>query len=224
MAAGKPYAVLTGDIVASSRFIREQGGRIRELILEGELRVKEHFPSAVHGSIDIFRGDGWQMVVEEPVSSLRIVLLFRASLLAFAGIDSRVAVGYGPVDYLSEDDVSTGTGEAFTLSGTGLGEITKPVRLNLNFPPEFPEVETRALNTIASLIDLQVQRWTRKQAGAMAGALVGLTQRQIADSWAEGPISQQAVSQHLDNAGWSQLKKSLLFVEYLLASLLGLSG
>ena len=133
------------------------------------------------------------------------------------GLVSRVVIGYGKVDYLPEKDVSTGTGEAYTISGMGLKKLIKPVRMKLRFPPGLVSELTMSLDFISGLIDLQVQRWTQKQAEAVAGALVGLTQQQIADSWVEEPVSQQAISQHLDSAGWYQIKSSLHFVEVVLA-------
>ena len=207
------YAVLTGDIVSSSWINRDRGDRVLDELLAGERKVKDYFPSSIHGGIDVFQGDSWQLVVQEPLSALRIAILFRALLLSSAGMDSRVAVGYGSVDYLPARDVSTGTGEAYTLSGLGLKELLKTVRMKLSFPTDQRSVLTRSLDTITGLIDLQVQRWTQKQAEATAGALVGLTQQQIARSWEDEPVTQQAISQHLDSAGWYQIKESLMFVE-----------
>jgi hypothetical protein len=218
------YGVLTGDIVSSSRINSERGDRVLEELQAAENRVKAHFPFSVHAGIDVFRGDSWQLVTQDPLSALRIAVLFRALLLSSAAMDSRVAIGYGRVDYLPEQDVSTGTGEAYTLSGMGLKELFKPVRMKLIFPLAQRSILTRSLDTIAGLIDLQVQRWTQKQAEAVAGALVGLTQQQIAQSWVKDPVSQQAISQHLESAGWYQVKESLRFVEAALSSLMTSQG
>ncbi len=218
------YGVLTGDIVSSSRINSERGDRVLEELQAAESKVQAHFPSSIHAGIDIFRGDSWQLVIRDPLSALRIAVLFRALLLSSAAMDSRVAIGYGGVDYLPERDVSTGTGEAYTLSGTGLKELFKPVRMKLIFPSDQSSLLTRSLDTITGLIDLQVQRWTQKQAEAVAGALVGLTQQQIAQSWVEDPVSQQAISQHLESAGWVQVKESLQFVEAALASMIPARG
>jgi hypothetical protein len=211
------FGVLTGDIVSSSRINSERGDRVLGEILAVNAKVKAHFPSAVHADIDVFRGDSWQLVARDPLSALRIAILFRALLRSSADMDSRVVIGYGKVDYLPEKDVSTGTGEAYTISGMGLKKLIKPVRMKLRFPPGLVSELTMSLDFISGLIDLQVQRWTQKQAEAVAGALVGLTQQQIADSWVEEPVSQQAISQHLDSAGWYQIKSSLHFVEVVLA-------
>lgn len=210
------YAVLTGDIVSSSRVSPNQGDQVFARIKTVEGEVKKSFPGALVAAIDVFRGDSWQLVLQEPERFLRIALLFRAVLISSAGIDSRVSVGFGPVDYLPAANISTGNGLAFTLSGKGLRDIQQPVLMNLNFPSGSEKHLSGALNTIVSLLDLQVQRWTRKQAQAISGVLVGLTQQQIGDSWDPEPVSQQAISQHLDSAGWMHIQKGLLFVEEVL--------
>jgi hypothetical protein len=214
------FAVLTGDIVSSSSFKGKGENRVLAWILTAEKALKVGLPGAFHAGIDIFRGDSWQLVLRDPGSSLRAVLLFRSIMLSAAGIDSRVSVGFGTVEYLPQENVSTGTGEAFTFSGMGLTAMSGPSRMTLEFPPQNRNSLTRALNVITSLIDLQVQSWTRKQAAAVSGALTGLTQQQIADSWSGGAISQQAVSQHLENAGWSRIEDSLDYFEAALPEIL----
>jgi len=220
--AAEVYAVLTGDIVSSSRINQQRGNRVLEEILAVEKNIKGQFPSSVHAGIDVFRGDSWQLVVRDPISALRIALYFRAQLRSTAGMDSRISIGYGTVDYLPAEEVSTGTGAAFTLSGMGMKELLKPVRMKLKFSLEQNSTLTRSLDTITGLIDLQVQRWTRKQAAASAGSLVGMTQEQIAFNWADEPVSQQAISQHLESAGWYQIRESLLFMEGVLPEVLKL--
>ncbi|MEJ2412026.1 MAG: hypothetical protein P8Y34_03385 [Anaerolineales bacterium] len=220
--AAEIYAVLTGDIVSSSRINQERGNRVLEEILSIEKDIKGRFPSSVHAGVDVFRGDSWQLVVRDPISALRIGLYFRAQLRSTAGMDSRVSIGFGTVDYLPAGEVSTGTGAAYTLSGMGLKDLLKPVRMKLKFTSEQTSSLARSLDTITGLMDLQVQRWTRKQAAASAGSLVGLTQEQIALNWKEEPVSQQAISQHLESAGWYQIRESLQFVETVLPEVLNL--
>ena len=158
------------------------------------------------------------MVILEPAHAFRIGLLFRALTRYQYGIDSRVSIGYGPVDHLPMEDISTGTGLAYTLSGRGLEECLKPTRMNLSFDEGVPE--GRGLNIISHLIDLQVGRWTPSQAQAVVGALIDLTQVEIGAGWHPDPISQQAVSQHLENAGWYQIKAALVYLEEALPTIL----
>ncbi len=216
MIEGRLFAVLTGDIVDSSGLRKPGQQPVSTLIENTAMWVQKHFHQAIHGRIDVFRGDSWQMVVREPEIAVRIGLYIRALLKANYEMDSRVSIGYGPVEYLPSDQISTGTGLAFTLSGQGLEECQKPVRMNLSFPQPKGIWEEQGLTTIIRLIDLLVVRWTPGQSRAAAGALIGLTQAEIADGWQPDPVSQQAISQHLENAGWTQIKKAVYFLEEIL--------
>lgn len=220
MNEGRIFAVLTGDIVDSSGVSNLGQQPIFELIEETEKWVQEQYQDAIHARIDVFRGDSWQMVVREPEIALRIGLYFRALLKAHYEIDSRLSIGFGAVDYLPSDNVSTGTGTAFTLSGQGLEACQKPIRMNLSFSESNQSLIGLGLNSIIRLIDLVVVRWTPGQSQAVSGALIGSTQAQIAASWQPEPVSQQAISQHLENAGWTHIKAALQYVEEALPSVL----
>jgi hypothetical protein len=207
------HAILTGDIVDSTGLRNGDMQPASNLIAAAGESLKSQFPGAIHAQVDIFRGDSWQMVVLDPGNSVRIGLYFRSYLKSNFGIDSRVSIGFGPVDHLPKDNISTGTGLAFTLSGQGLLECVKPVRMNISLPDSLNDLNAKGLNTVIRLIDLQAGRWTQSQSQAIAGALTGLTQSEIASGWLPEPISQQAISQHLDNAGWSQIKDALDYLE-----------
>jgi hypothetical protein len=216
MEESRIYAVITGDIVGSTRLKNNQGGQLAALILAAGEKTRSHFAEKIHAEIDIFRGDSWQLVISDPAYALRIGLFLRASLQTtkiMGQMDTRFSIGFGEIDYLPEKQISTGSGDAFSLSGKGLENCKKPVRLTLQFPYALQTSHTLALNLITQLIDLQVQRWTQKQAEAVSGALIGLTQQEIAENWVDEPVSQQAISQHLEGAGWSQIRESLDFFE-----------
>ena len=222
MTGKKTYAVVTGDIVGSSKLIIDGQLNVSSTILSAVSRISAHFQSSIHGDIDIFRGDSWQMVITEPEFSLRIGLLLRSFLQSsqrFNQFDTRLSIGFGSIEYLPEKNISTGNGEAFLLSGTGLESCKKPIRMCLTFPQGSRSSTTQALNIIIRLIDLHVQRWTNKQAEAVSGALIGLTQREIANNWVKEPVTQQAISQHLEGAGWNQINDSLEYFESILPSL-----
>lgn len=219
MAAGRIFAVLTGDIVDSTGLNEKKSGP-PSLVLEGTgNQVKARYPSAVQSSIDIFRGDSWQMVVSEPARAIRIALFFRTLLRAEYGIDSRVSIAFGEIDYLPSDNISTGTGQAFTLSGQGLEGNLKSTRMNLVIPSLVGTLEGQGLAIITQLIDLQAGRWTPGQAQAVAGTLLNQTQAEIAANWKPDPVSQQAISQHLENAAWGVVKNALLYLEEVLKEL-----
>ncbi len=213
-------AVLTGDIVDSSGLQRVKEQPISVLIENTGRVVKANFQTEIHSQIDIFRGDSWQMVVREPAIAIRVGLYFRTLLRFMYGIDSRVSIGFGGVEFLPLENISTGTGQAFTLSGQGLEVCLKPTRMKLSFPPHTQNLCGQGLKIITQLIDLQAGRWTAGQSQAVAGALLDLTQAEIAAGWQPRPISQQAISQHLDNAGWTQIRSSLVYLEEAIPAML----
>lgn len=213
MTDGRMIAVLTGDIVDSSGLQRVDEQPVSALIERAGKWVKDRFQTAIHAQVDVFRGDSWQMAVSEPALAFRIGLIFRALLRTNFGMDSRVSIGFGKVDFLPPNNISTGAGQAFTLSGQGLIECRKPARMKMSFPPQAGKFYGQGLNTIAQLIDLQVGRWTSGQSQAIAGALINMTQAEIAAGWQPTPVSQQAISQHLENAGWTQIKSALQYLE-----------
>jgi hypothetical protein len=200
-------------VISSSRIKSDRENPILGWIQGAESTIRQGFPQSLYARVDIFRGDSWQLVLKQPSQCLRIALLFRTILQSTAGIDTRIAIGIGPVDFLPQDNISTGTGTAFTLSGKGLQRIQDTVRMSIDLPQGPEEGHEGALNTVLNLIDLQAQRWTRKQAQAVSGALLDKTQQQIADCWTPEPVSQQAISQHLDSAGWTQIRQGVEFVE-----------
>lgn len=217
------YAVLTGDIVASSQRSLEGQRLLPEVVHRVSREVKEHFEEAFHSEIDVFRGDSWQMVIIRPKDALRIGCFIRSRMRSepsYRHLDSRISIGIGAIDYLPENNVSTGNGQAFRLSGEGLESLPSYSRMSLTFPNQHQAVLPQALNVIVQLMDLQMQRWTGKQAEAVSGALINLTQKEIATSWVREPVTQQAISQHLEGAGWVQMKSGLSYVERVIPRML----
>lgn len=223
MAEQELFAVVTGDIVGSSALEDAQSRPLPTLIKDLDARLQIHFGPALHGEIDVFRGDSWQLVIREPVQCLRISLFLRA-LLQSANtpnqVDTRLAIGLGTVDYLPQAGVATGNGQAFRLSGECLESCPTTIRMAVSFAPDIRSELTRALNLIIQLMDLQIQRWTGKQAEAVAGALLDYTQRTIAEKWVQEPVSQQAISQHLEAAGWPGIQAGLGYFEEVLPEIL----
>ena len=212
VSAQKDYAVITGDIVDSSKLPKAQRKILPSLIAKASRDTRKAFPDAVPLDVDVFRGDGWQLLVGDVARCLRVGLFFRACLRSTAkrgrGLDTRVAIGVGRVDFVRER-VSQGDGEAYRLSGRALETMPRKQRLLL---VEASAKAADAQATIVRLVDVLVQNWTGRQALAVCGALRGWTQEEIAKEWPES-ISQQAVTKHLEGAEWPALAAALLYVE-----------
>jgi hypothetical protein len=128
-------------------------------------------------------------------------------------IDTRLAIALGTIDFLPDQRVSSGDGEAFRSSGDSLENMSKSRRMKFEYPNDEVASLSAALDIIVQLIDALAVEWTEKQAQAVTGALRGWTQGKIAKSWWENPITQQAVAQHLDRASWFAVENALAFFE-----------
>jgi len=213
---GKKYAVLTGDVVGSTRLKGDDRLKLLEVMREVSRDIQKEYHKDVPLAVDIFRGDSWQVLVRNPQHALRIGLYFRARIRSGVKshrVDTRFSIGLGGVDFIPEDHVSSGDGEAFWLSGHGLERMPRNRRMVVLLPASFADCLSDASDSLLFLIDTLATRWTRKQAEAISGAIAGLTQERIAQNWMDHPITQQAVAQHLERAGWNAIEHGLHFFE-----------
>jgi len=211
--ADKIYAVITGDIVASSRLFHEKREKLHQVMVESSRYLQESFEGTVPIGVDIFRGDSWQMLLSEPTQALRLALFYRAILRAKMELhrfDTRMAIALGHVDSVPGNRVSEGYGEAYLLSGKSLETMPKASNMCFVFPGYEQE---NILDVVVKLIDAISFRWRDKQALALTGALRGWKQEKIAETWWKKKVSQQAIAQHLSRAGWYSVDKGILFFE-----------
>ncbi|HZL41709.1 MAG TPA: hypothetical protein VFD66_00345, partial [Verrucomicrobiae bacterium] len=209
---GQRYAVLTGDVVESSK-LGEAARRELPVALEKASRAaRALYGKAVPLDADVFRGDSWQLVVTDAKLGLRVAVFFRAHLHGNApgvGLDTRIAIGIGTINFVPKGRVSQGDGPAFRESGKVLERMPKNRRLGLSVA----ETETPAgIAPVIGLMDTVMERWTEKQSLAVAGMLQGLPQSQIAELW-NPPVKQPVVARHLRQAGWEAVEAGLTYVE-----------
>ncbi|HNR93940.1 MAG TPA: hypothetical protein PKK36_04940 [Kiritimatiellia bacterium] len=209
----KSYAVLTGDIVGSTSLPSERRGELHDIMKKGAKDLKRQFKTALPLEFDIFSGDSWQMLIVEPWHALRIALYFRAYIQAYlVGLDTRIAIAVGSVEFLPKGRVSEGDGEAFRLSGRLLQEKNQTSRMR--FAGGRRIFERRGWDAAFYLMDALIMRaWTDKRAKAMLGALQGWPQEQIATLW-DPPIRQQSVTEHLQGAAWETIRAVLKEYEH----------
>jgi len=212
METGKIYAVLTGDLIGSSRFRIQQREEVLSHLKES---FKEISPDIIASPFVIFRGDSFQGVLSRPDEALNAALIIRASLLSkFKGkrtrLDARIAIGIGTIDYLPPDQAGEGDGEAFRNSGLELDKMKKSEQ-NLIIRTPWTEINEE-LRTECALFDALIQRLTKEQAEAIAYQLPKreflaqdqviikeITQQIIAEIL---NISQPALSQRLKTGGY----------------------
>jgi len=213
----KPYAVITGDVVRSGRLPENARKRMYRVLQEAGENLQKAFPEAVPLPPDIYRGDAWQALVAMPSLALRAALFFRARLRAQMGAhhtDCRMAIAVGKVDFVPGDRISRGDGPAFRHSGRLMENMPRQHRMAFTLVDGQSLLPAaKALEVMIYLVDVLGARWSEKQALAVTGALRDWTQEATAKKCWPTPISQQAVAQHLDRAGWNALEKALEYFE-----------
>jgi hypothetical protein len=210
---GKLYAIITGDIVRSSKLSAGERQKLLAVLKGGSAALREAFGPAGTPEVDIYRGDAWQMLVPDPASSLRRGLFYRAFIKSHMGkfrVDTRMAIAVGTLEFVPGDGVSRGHGEAYRLSGRALEAMKPDFRMDFNAPGK---AEEKLLDTIVKLVDALAADWSDRQALALTGALQGWTQEKIGRLWEGRAISQQSVSTHLRRAGWYGIEQAIQLFE-----------
>ncbi len=216
------HAVVTGDIIGSSRLSGSKREKLFKVMTAGSKAVCQVFKEEIPLEIDIFRGDSWQLLVTGPGAALQAALFFRAFIkagMAPERVDTRLAIAVGTIDLPPDERVSQGDGQAYRLSGRALERLGGHRRMTFDFPSELESGLTRAVQAVILLADVIITRWTPKQAEAVKGVMQGMNQESIAAGWPGGAVSQQAVAQHLARAGWYGMAPGLDFVRDTLAEL-----
>ncbi len=207
------YAVLTGDLVASSKLSPSRLKEVMQRLREGSARFSKKFPGAVFGKLDVYSGDGWQVLISNRERSMRASLFLRAVVRSYARarIDTRIAIAWGTVNesMINASRISESTGEAFTESGRALESMKKNCRLI--WQPGQSVGKSAFLKSAVTLVDELAGRWTTRQAEIISWALLDLSQEQIA---AKIGVRQPTVHQALRSAGWHGIEDFLKEIEY----------
>lgn len=201
------YAVLTGDIVKSTDLSTKELRAVQMEMRKCTREMDDLGSGLVRGTIDFYRGDGWQLLLTMPPLALRATLFLRAWLIASKEVDTRVSIGVGAVHGVIDSRISQSTGEAFQRSGEALEDRRRRDRLTISLPESAGE-DRKWLCVMLRLCDALVRHWTPRQAQAVLGALKGLTQKEIAMQW-KRRVSQQSVAKALSAADWYALESAL---------------
>jgi len=206
------YGVLTGDLVGSSKVSPTELRDTMNVLRKGAAEFAAAFPNSVWGDLDVFSGDGWQLLLRRPGLSLRAAVFLRCRVKGIEGLklDSRVAVSWGHIDEetVKPKRVSEASGEAFTASGRALAEMPKRRRFGLRVTTSGPE--KLFLGASIGLLDELAARWTARQAQTLTLALLGKNQEEIASAMGK---KQPTIYQALQSAGWNAVEGLLDAVE-----------
>lgn len=220
----KTIAVITGDLVRSRKISQEDIPVVLRKLKDIFDELNKHLLDG-KAAFDIFRGDGFQLVLGSPEKALLAAILIRAGLRSFKPsshtdrlvsytyIDARVAVGVGGVRYLGtwpsdqkiynaylqwkQVNASESQGEAFERSGFLLDSMKKRgIRLGIDVTRE--EVN-RELMVESMLADAIINRWTTPTAQAVYRHLLyGENQTMLARAMG---VSQPAIYKRLVVSG-----------------------
>lgn len=210
MTVREPYAVLTGDIVASQKLGADGLERARAVLEEACAPLGQWSPGLLPREIDFSRGDAWQLLIGDPARALRAALWLRSALLHRCGVDTRIAVGIGAIEPLAAQ-LSRSGGEAFVLSGRSL-DAMRAARLSIVLPPG--RVLGPWVGLTARLCDAIVCAWTRRQAELVHASLPpqAVTQSAIA-AGLRPPVTKQAVGKGLRAANWDAVAGAIATFE-----------
>ena len=144
------FAVLTGDIIKSSKLTGERRQKTLTAIEQlAEESAKLHQDLKLTGP-EIFRGDSWQLLLSPPHHALRVACFIRAGLRSRGLADTRIGIGLGGVE-MHDGRLGQSDGVAFRLSGRALDELKKSETLACHFDFASAENESFELVVNASL-------------------------------------------------------------------------
>ena len=201
-----PVTVLTADIVNSSLLSSKE---LDILVFNIKNEMKK-----VNAKHSFYRGDSFHALCNvtdsfELALKIRLYAIQLTSSPQTSGVDVRLALGIGTVNE-PVSNMSTASGEAFTLSGRELDQISSSnTRLSIRCRDE--KLDT-AFAAISLLTDFIVKGLSPKQAEVILGLMSGATQMEIAYGLKK---SQSTVNKLAQAANWNELEKSILLFKKL---------
>jgi len=201
----RELAVLTGDIVASSRLSpADLDDVLAAVATSSETAASWTGSRARFGR---YRGDGWQCLGPSPALSLRAALFIRAGLRARRrDLDTRISIGIG-AGSMPETGIAAASGPAFERSGAGLDGMGRAARFAVASSDEIG-----LEGAVLALADEISRRWTARQAEVFVHALPPDAPTQNAIGARLG-ISQQMVAKHLRAGGDWALREAMAAME-----------
>ena len=200
-----PYAVLSGDLIASSKLSAAQIDAALFAIRTATGHISNWQPGLSTG-FGRRGGDGWQLALSYPRLDLRAALYIRASLRILGkGYSTRIALMRGEGTLPANGDANSASGPAFVGSGRLLDTISGSHSTMIHGI-------TGPLAATTRLADHISQSWTPAQARALQEMLPP-NPGTHAEAAANLGISRQAVDQALTAAGYHALSDALTAIE-----------
>lgn len=201
-------AVFTGDIVNSTQLTKAQLSAAFDVLESCAEKAAEW-----HGASLQFtrhRGDGWQVILNQPKYALRTALYFRASLKALGQeFDTYIGIATGQAEAHKDNDLNERNEGVFIFSGRAL-ESTKNAK---NYPLKMLKNAPGADAASTILADYIVEGWTPTQAEAVSLMLKELSEPSFTEVAKLLGKSRQTVTKSLIASGYSSIYLALSLLE-----------
>lgn len=206
------YAVLTGDIVGSTGLGAAGLAEARRVFFDAVASLRAASPELVVGDAEFFRGDSWQILLSDPQSFLRAALVLRAALRrASRDYDTRIGVGFGQVERIEPERISTSIGDAFTASGTQLDAMSDGIGVTVAVP-HGSMGPLGWLVPLCALCSAMVNSWSERQSDIAVRMLATQAPRQ-SDIATEIDVSKQMISKTLASIDFPAILSAVEWVE-----------
>jgi len=189
------HAVITGDIVNSS----STSPKIWLPQLKEELARSGDSPR----HWEIFRGDSFQILVEDPAQALASSIRLKAAVKMLKDLDVRMSIGIGDISHRSPQ-ITESNGTAFIHSGEKF-EMLKKEKINLAVKSDWPDFD-RDINLFLRLALLTMDKWTPNAAEVVKMALDHPDAAQAELGNLIG-IKQNAISSRLKRAAFDEIEE-----------------
>ncbi len=202
----QPIAVISGDIVNSTKLTSEQFERLLKRIKDIQTWINEQNPANAHS---IGRGDEFQTVVHDIENALRYTVIYRLSIKALGKeFDSRISFAIAANAELREL-VSESMGKAFVLSGRGLKALKSE---RLVFHSDQKQL-TEHFELLLKYLDRQLAELTSRQCEVMLVMLRTNQELSISELAEKLNVATATASKSLKASGWpliSELNKKFI--------------
>lgn len=198
-------AVITGDIVKSQNFETELWHNV----------LKEALSKDQPANWEIYRGDEFQVLVENAEDAFLRVMQIKAKIKKIQDLDVRMSIGLGQQDFKG-DKISESNGSAFINSGRNLDRL-KSEKINLGIHSENENFD-ETINLIFSWLSLVTDNWSIVSAEIMDIFLqdTASNQEEVARKL---NITQSSVSQRLKRANYDLITETDQFFRKKIAEL-----
>ena len=199
-------AVITADIIQST----EMTDSARVLIYTAVKDVLNRTDKDYNMQSEMYRGDSFQCLINNPKDGLRVALLIRTFIKSILTketlhtrkqtFDARMALGIGGIS-LKTNNVITSDGEAFQLSGRLLDELK---RAKAKFGIVTKDDFNNELNIESLLLDTIITELSPLQSEVIYYKLLDYNETEIAKKL---KVNQSAINQRSVSGNWKVINK-----------------